>query len=156
MKAIYLAGGLFNISERERNTRLAKCLAKFGRKVILPQEEALNFFDGQIYDIQGVIEDCFKKAKDPDNVCVACLDGPDADSGTAFEVGAAVTATGRAVVYRTDFRTALEKEVGINGMFQVCGIEIIYLPCFATTFAEYDGFYQNLAQKIHEIVKKFY
>ena len=152
MATIYLAAGLFNAGERLHNIFLEECLKKLGHTVILPQREALKFFDGGEFDIPAVVQDCKEACTKPENVCVACIDGPDADSGTATEYGMAVVATGRAVVYRTDFRTASEKEVGVNAMFRTKGTAFVYCPCFFTEANEIVDYYKELAFRIHEAI----
>ncbi|MBI5622075.1 nucleoside 2-deoxyribosyltransferase [Candidatus Falkowbacteria bacterium] len=150
---IYLAGGLFNSAERVRNMMLAEALEELGYVVILPQVAALNRFSNGRFDIAGVVVDCTQASTDPKNITVACLDGADADSGMAVEFGMALTATGRAIGYRTDFRTALEQEVGINAMFRGKGAIIIYHPCFITTQREMRQFYRELAQEIDAAIQ---
>lgn len=149
---LYLAGGLFNAGERLHNLYLEKHLKTLGREVILPQREALNFFikEEERFDIPGIVGDCLTKCCDPKILCICNADGPDADSGTAVEYGAAIATTGIAVVYRTDFRTVPEKELGVNAMLRAEGTTFIYDPCFFTELDQVDTYYQELAQKIHE------
>lgn len=151
---IYLAGGLFNAAERAHNTNLEQELKKWGYTVILPQREALKHFDGDHFDIPGIVEDCAAAVSNPDTVTVGCIDGPDADSGTVVECTLAVAKTGRAIVYRTDFRTDTKKEIGVNAMLTMKGITLLYHPCFATEKKELKEYYIVLAQKIHEIIQK--
>lgn len=156
MATIYLAGGLFNAGERLHNLFLERYLIKLGHKVILPQREALKFFDtekGQ-FDVAGIVEDCRKSSANPRNILVGNADGADADSGTCVEYGMAITATGKVVVYRTDFRTAPEKEIGVNAMLKAKGTTFIYHPSFFTELEQVDKYYTELAQKIHEAVKE--
>jgi len=154
MATIYLAGGLFNAGERLHNVFLAAQLRIKGHKVILPQEEARKFFADGKFNLAGVVEECKRFCQDPTVIYVGCLDGSDADSGTAVEYGIAITSTKRAIVYRTDFRTALEKEVGVNGMFTLQGTTFIYHPCFFTDLAHIADYYKELAHKIHEAILK--
>lgn len=152
MATIYLAGGLFNAGERLHNLFLAKHLKALGHVVILPQVEALKFFDGNHFDIAGIVESCRQSCKNPQHIYIGSTDGADADSGTSVEYGIAITSTGRAIVYRTDFRTAEEKEVGVNAMFRVRGTTLVYHPCFFTDLCQVDDYYKELAQKIHEAI----
>ncbi len=147
---IYLAGGLFNAGERLHNLFLEKHLVSLGREVVLPQREAIRFFNGRTFDIQGLVEDCRAAAANSANILVANVDGGDADSGTAVEFGIAISATGRAIVYRTDFRTALDQELGLNAMFRAAGTTFIYKPCFFTELAQVENYYDELAQEIEE------
>jgi nucleoside 2-deoxyribosyltransferase len=149
---LYLAGGLFNAGERLHALNLEKHLVDLGYEVILPQREALRFFKDGLFDIRGIVDDCRKNAIDPTKTCVCSSDGADADSGTAIEFGMAITATGKAIVYRTDFRTALEKEVGVNAMFRANDSVFIYEPCFFTELKEVDEYYKRLAAKIDEAI----
>jgi len=151
---VYLAGGLFNAGERLHNLRLEQALKTLGREVILPQREALRFFNGTIFDIPKIVEDCRLAAADPANILVANVDGGDADSGTAVEYGIAITATGRAIVYRTDFRTAPDRELGLNAMFRAEKTSFIYKPCFFTELAQVDDYYRELAQEIDEDIRR--
>lgn len=149
---VYLAAGLFNVAERERNLRLAWQLRKLGHAVIVPQHEALKFFNQETatFDVAGIVKDCLESCARKGVICVMCADGSEADSGAAIELATAVAKNGRAVVYRTDFRTAPEKEVGVNAMLKMPGVIYVYEPCFAITINKINAFYRHLALKIHE------
>lgn len=153
MKTLYLAGGLFNAGERLHNLYLEKYLKELGYKIILPQREALSFFNGSQFNVADIVADCRRCATDPNNLYVGSADGADADSGTCVEYGMAITSTGQALVYRTDFRTALEKEVGVNAMLNAQGTIFLYAPCFFTELDEVENYYQNLARQIHERIE---
>jgi nucleoside 2-deoxyribosyltransferase len=145
---IYLAGGLFNAGERLHNLFLENELRELGYEVLLPQREALNFFDGVNFDVAGIVASCRKSSADPVNIFVGSVDGPDADSGTCVEYGIATTANRGAIVYRTDLRTALDREVGVNAMLQGGEVVFIYHPCFFTELSQVKDYYKNLACKI--------
>lgn len=149
---IYLAGGLFNAGQRLHNLFLAKYLRELGCAVILPQVEALQFFHRDRFDVAGVVESCRQACRSSENIFVGSADGADADSGTCVEYGIAIASTGRAIVYRTDFRTAEEKEVGVNAMLRARGTIFIYYPCFITDLIQAEGYYRELARKIHEAI----
>ncbi len=151
---IYLAGPLFAIGDRRRNARLAEHMRKRGCTVIVPQVEAKKFETPEGLDLPAMAEHCRQCAKDPNSVLVACLDGPEADSGTAVEYGIAMEATGRAVCYRTDFRTSLQHEVGVNAMFRLAGSEMLFLPLYGTTVAECESDLERLAIAILATVQK--
>jgi len=151
---IYLAGGLFNAGERLHNLYLEKYLKALGYEVVLPQREALNAFDGKGFDVKAIVKDCRNSSNDPENIFVGNADGPDSDSGTCVEYGFAICSTGRAVVYRTDFRTALDRELGINAMLTCDGTEFVYEPCFFTELDQVDLYYKGLVNKIDEAIKK--
>ena len=156
-KNIYLAGGLFNAAERVHNIHLEECLkeiVKHDRKIILPQREASKFLKNDKFDINAVKKACKKHASDPDNICVICADGSDTDSGASVEYGIAITATKKAVVYRTDFRTDFKKELGMNSMLTLEGTKIIYLPCYFTEIFQVRVFYYKLAKKILKAIEE--
>lgn len=103
---IYLAGPLFTMAERKFNTALAWALRDHGHEVWLPQENEprVEGVSGkelalEIYkkDIEGI---------DWAEVVVANMDGPDPDSGTAFECGFANRGFKPVIAFRTDFRQA--------------------------------------------------
>lgn len=154
MKKIYLAGTLFNSAERMHLLALEHFLKSLGREVILPQREALKFAGPNGFDVPGIAEDCARTVASKDVVYVGCADGADVDSGTCVELGIAITATGRAVIYRTDFRTAEDREVGLNAMLRLKGVAYIYKPCFYTEPNEIELFYTELAQEIHDRVSE--
>lgn len=151
--SIYLAAPLFGIADRHHNLLLARELEKLGYLVILPQREALKRFDGQKFDLKGVREDC-KQDSINSKVVVANLDGTDADSGTSLEVGMALVNKPMVIGVRTDFRTDLEKEIGINGMFGLTD-KIIYKPAFVVnSLKEVAKFYEELAKEIDRTIKE--
>jgi nucleoside 2-deoxyribosyltransferase len=101
---IYLAGPLFTIAERYFNKQLAEALIKVGFDVFLPQEievrtdKNISFEDGIFKsDVQGI---------DSSDIVLACMDGPDPDSGTCWECGYAYAKEKPIFTYRTDFRGA--------------------------------------------------
>lgn len=104
---IYLAGPLFTMAERQFNTNLGQILRQvFGHEVWLPQEH-----EPRVENVSGkqLAEEIFKAdigGLDWADVVVACMDGPDPDSGTAFECGYAVRGLIPVVTFRTDFRQA--------------------------------------------------
>lgn len=151
-KTIYLAGGLFNAGERLHNLMLEEQLVELGYEVVLPQREALKFWNGSTFDIAGIVADCQGHATRHGTICVANSDGADADSGTCVEYGMAIVANGQAVVYRTDFRTAEEKELGVNAMLKARGTQFVYEPCFFTELSEVEGYYAKLALHIHNAI----
>ncbi len=152
MKKIYLAGRLFNAGERLHILYLEKHLKPFGYEIILPQREALRFFDGEKLNLKALSHDCRSICARDDVLYIGCIDGPDADSGTSIEYGIAITSQGKAIVYRTDFRTAPEKELGVNGMFNLEHTEFVYEPCYFTQLDQVDPYYANLAKIIHEAI----
>lgn len=95
---IYLAGPLFSTAERNYNLELANYLREGALGVFLPQEECVGLSGpGEIY------EKCVEGIRGA-SVVVAVLDGPDADSGTSWELGYAVARGIPVIGLRTDFR----------------------------------------------------
>lgn len=151
---LYLAGALFNAGERLHNLYLERALKALGYEVILPQREALKAFDGENFNVKTIVEGCRESCLNPENIFVGNADGPDSDSGTCVEYGIAVIATGKAIIYRTDFRTLPEKELGLNAMLTMEGTVFIYLPCFFTELYQVENYYKELAQQIGNAIKK--
>src|SRR3989338_7585482 len=152
--SIYLAGPLFGIADRHHNLLLARELEALGYVVVLPQKEALKFFNGRAFDVIGTCQDC-KNQSVNNQVVVANIDGPDADSGTALEVGMAhISKKPIIICVRTDFRTALEKEVGYNAMFNLAN-RVIYKPAYVNSSEEVAQFYKEFAKEIDEVVQPY-
>jgi len=103
---IYLAGPLFTPGERWFNSRLAATITEHARRagkdleVYLPQEEA----EGSTVSVFQRNRHALDRAK----VVVAVLDGPDVDSGTAWEVGYAFAKGIPVVGVRFDYRQSGE------------------------------------------------
>jgi nucleoside 2-deoxyribosyltransferase len=95
---IYMAGPLFSTAELAFNAELAKELRGRGHEVFLPQEHE------QRKDLPAEIFESDVRGLDWAEVVVACLDGPDPDSGTCWELGYAYAKGKPSIVYRTDFR----------------------------------------------------
>ena len=93
---LYLAGPLFSAAERSWNAEVAAALRGGGHEVFLPQEQKPDTDPPGIFrtDVGGI---------DWADALVAIMDGPDPDSGTAWECGYAF---GRKpiVLVRTDIR----------------------------------------------------
>ncbi len=98
MTKLYLAGPLFSMAEQQFNVDLARFLEAEGFQVWLPQEhEPRSKTAKAIFDMDV-------EALDWADMVVACMDGPDPDSGTAWECGYAFGKGKPVVCYRTDFR----------------------------------------------------
>ena len=169
-RSLYLAGGLFNLGERMRNSMLEESLhavaAQRGLKLEItsPQRDALKRFISteNRFDIDGIVADCVKAASTKD-VVLCNIDGADADSGTAVEYGIALGCKlfqenagqkgPQIIAYRTDFRTAIEKEAGVNAMLRAAGTTLIYLPCFSVEVCEFKPYCNELAVKIVDVIK---
>lgn len=98
MIKLFLSGPLFTVAEREFNAGLARFLNAQGFEVWLPQERAPRG------GAKAIFQSCVKGIEWADAV-VACMDGPDPDSGTAWEVGYAYAKRKPIVCYRSDFRS---------------------------------------------------
>ncbi|WP_292370341.1 nucleoside 2-deoxyribosyltransferase [Methanoregula sp. UBA64] len=102
---VYLAAPLFSEAERSYNARVAAVLKEHCFEVFLPQESGDN------HAIRGRDEHrrIFAKNKraihDAD-IVIAIIDGADADSGTAWEMGYAAALKKNVIALRTDFRMA--------------------------------------------------
>jgi nucleoside 2-deoxyribosyltransferase len=98
MTKIYLAGPLFTLAEQSFNVTLARFLEGAGFEVWLPQEhEPRSNTAKAIFEMDVA-------ALDWADMVVACMDGPDPDSGTAWECGYAYAKGKPIICYRTDFR----------------------------------------------------
>lgn len=118
---IYMAGPLFSTAELAFNRELAALLRGKGHQVFLPQEHE------QRKDLPKAIFESDVKGLDGAEVVVACLDGPDPDSGTCWELGYAYAKGKRSIVYRTDFRL-FEGTDPINLMMTESADHVIILP----------------------------
>jgi nucleoside 2-deoxyribosyltransferase len=104
MTKIYLAGPLFSLAEQSFNADLARFLESEGFEVWLPQEhEPRDKTARAIFEMDVA-------AIDWADIVVACMDGPDPDSGTAWECGYAYAKGKPVVCYRTDFRITGDTE----------------------------------------------
>jgi nucleoside 2-deoxyribosyltransferase len=128
---IYLAGPLFTLAEQKFNSALAQFLRKKGFAVWLPQDHeprqktATAIFE---MDLAGL---------DWADMVVAFMDGPDPDSGTAWECGYAYGKGKPIVCYRTDFRvTGDTKDAPYNLMLSASATARFELP-FRATIAEF-------------------
>lgn len=115
---IFIAGPLFSQAEREFNLKLDKFLREYGFETILPQRDVGELWKHvkkhgrQAY--QTIYEGDLRAIEEAD-IVIAVLDGPDVDSGTAFEVGYAC-AKGKPVIgLKTDMRVFARGEE-VNNM----------------------------------------
>jgi len=100
---VYLAAPLFSEAERIFNTSVARLLRTNLFEVHLPQEA------GDDSDMRDVREQkrlflYNKTALEESDFIVAIIDGADADSGTAWEMGYAFASGKPVIALRTDFR----------------------------------------------------
>jgi nucleoside 2-deoxyribosyltransferase/predicted secreted protein len=100
---VYLAAPLFSEAERAYNLSIAGQLRNNFFNVYLPQE-AGDDSPARNREEQGRIFSENLKALENADIIVAILDGADADSGTAWEIGYAYARGKPVIALRTDFR----------------------------------------------------
>jgi len=100
---VYLAAPLFSEAERSYNTALADLLRQHLFEVYVPQETGDDTAHRDMPE-HARIYDQNKKALHEADVVVAVIDGADADSGTAWEMGYATALNIPVFALRTDFR----------------------------------------------------
>ena len=98
MTKLFLSGPLFTVAERDFNAGLAGFLEAQKFEVWLPQQRASRG------GAKAIFQSCVAGIEWSDAV-VACMDGPDPDSGTSWEVGYAYAKEKPIVCYRSDFRS---------------------------------------------------
>jgi len=145
---VYFAAPLFTLLERRANRSLAKAIQRElpEGQIVLPQDfkHEGKFNDEKAFGM--IFQDCIEGVDGAD-VVLAWLDGPDADSGTAFEVGYAF-AKGKPVVgMRTDFRQNQEK--GLNIMLARACAGFVYRPSFDE---DVDGLARDIARAVRKVV----
>jgi nucleoside 2-deoxyribosyltransferase len=118
---IYMAGPLFSTAELAFNRELATLLRARGHEIFLPQEHE------QRKDLPRAIFESDVNGLDWADAVVACLDGPDPDSGTCWELGYAYARKKLSVVYRTDFRLFKGSDP-INLMITESADHVIVMP----------------------------
>jgi nucleoside 2-deoxyribosyltransferase len=108
MMKLYFAGPLFSAAERSWNEELASALRDAGNEVFLPQEQETGRDAPGIFgtDVAGI---------DWADALVAIMDGPDPDSGTAWECGYAYGKK-PIILVRTDFRAQTGDAAPYNPM----------------------------------------
>lgn len=121
---LYFAGPLFSGPERTWNAEVAATLRAAGHEVFLPQEQEPGRDAAGIFatDVAGI---------DWADSLVAIMDGPDPDSGTAWEVGYAFRKK-PIVLVRTDFRTFTGPSGDYNAMLTGAATVRLDLPTSTT------------------------
>ena len=122
---MYLAGPLFTSAERSWNAEVAEALRAAAHEVFLPQENEPGKDAAEIFasDVGGI---------DWADCVVAIMDGPDPDSGTAWEVGYAFRKK-PTVLVRTDYRTLAGPYDDYNLMLAEAATIRLDLPDSTTT-----------------------
>jgi nucleoside 2-deoxyribosyltransferase len=148
MTKLYLAGPLFTVAEQNFNADLARFLKRRGFEVWLPQDHEPRRKKGE-----GKAKAIFRMdvaALDWADVIVACMDGPDPDSGTAWECGYAYAKEKPIVCYRTDFRISGDTEgAPYNLMLSESATARFELP-FRTKTAQ---FHKRMLEHIHKALR---
>jgi nucleoside 2-deoxyribosyltransferase len=123
---LYFAGPLFTTPERTWNAEVAAALRAAGHEVFLPQDQEPGKDGPGIFatDVGGI---------DWADGLVAIMDGPDPDSGTAWEVGYAFGVGKPIVLVRTDFRTFAGNAGDYNPMLTEAATIRVDAPAASTT-----------------------
>ena len=123
---LYFAGPLFTTAERAWNAEVTSALRAGGHDVFLPQEQEPGRDAAGIFatDVGGI---------DWADRLVAIMDGPDPDSGTAWEVGYAFGTRKPVVLVRTDIRANAGDAGDYNPMLSQAAAVRIDLPAASTT-----------------------
>ena len=141
---IYLAGPLFTVAEQDFNAALARFLEGHGFEVWLPQEHEPRRKTAKAIFQMDV------EALDWADMVIACMDGPDPDSGTAWECGYAFAKGKPIVCYRTDFRISGDtKGAPYNLMLSESATSRFEVP-FKTKSSE---FHKRLVEHIRKALK---
>jgi nucleoside 2-deoxyribosyltransferase len=119
---IYLAAPLFSESERAYNLSVARELRNNFFEVYLPQESG-DDSDTRNQDEQNRIFSVNLRSLENADKIVAIIDGADADSGTAWEMGYAFAHGKQVIAIRTDFRRSGRYEK-VNFMLEESAIVV--------------------------------
>jgi len=132
---IYFAAPLFSEAERSFNRRAADILEELHFHVHLPQElDDDETARGENRE-RAIYEGNLKALKAAD-IVVGVIDGADADSGTAWEMGYAAASGKRVIALRTDFRHFSKNEC-VNLMLEMDSVVVHSLD----ELKEYLSFY---------------
>ncbi len=123
---LYFAGPLYTTPERTWNAEVVAALRAAGHEVFLPQEQEQGKDGPGIFatDVGGI---------DRADALVAIMDGPDPDSGTAWEVGYAFGMRKPVVLVRTDFRVLAGDAGDYNPMLTQAATIRVDAPAGSTT-----------------------
>jgi nucleoside 2-deoxyribosyltransferase len=122
---VYFSGPLFTTPERMWNAEVTAALRAAGHEVFLPQEKEPGLDARAIFaaDVRGIgWADCL----------VAIVDGPDPESGTAWEVGYAFGTRKPVVLVRTDLRSDAGGIGDYNAMLTQAATARVDLPVAST------------------------
>jgi nucleoside 2-deoxyribosyltransferase len=117
---LYFAGPLFSAAERAWNAEIVAELRAAGHEVFLPQEQEPGRDAAGIFatDVGGI---------DWAAALVAIMDGPDPDSGTAWECGYAYGKK-PVILVRTDIRAHDDRSGPYNAMLTGSATDRLDLP----------------------------
>jgi nucleoside 2-deoxyribosyltransferase len=113
---VFLASPLFNESERQFNSQIAKRLRENGFDVWLAQE-AMSM-DTESHRDKETIYKHDISALETSDIVLAILDGIDVDAGVSFEMGYAKALGRRIIGLKTDYRT-FSRTDEVNLMLEV-------------------------------------
>jgi nucleoside 2-deoxyribosyltransferase/predicted secreted protein len=102
---VYLAAPLFSEAERSYNAAITELLKAHCFEVFLPQDSGDNHAVRSREEQRRIFTRNKRAIRDAD-IVVAIIDGADADSGTAWEMGYAAALKKKVIALRTDFRMA--------------------------------------------------
>jgi len=147
---IYLSAPVFTQVERRWNRMLAAELEEriAGAEVVLPQDLKFGDAYNRPSDFPKLFRGCVDLLEQADLV-VAVLDGPDVDSGTAFEVGYAHARGIPIIGIRTDFRKSQDR--GLNLMLAQGCTELLRAMSFNEDLGQ---LVKDLAGKIVSALRK--
>ena len=116
-------------------------------RIMLPQDYKHDdrFNDQKAF---GLIFRACLEAIDASHCVIAWLDGPDADSGTSFEVGYAYAKGIPVIGIRTDFR--LNQERGVNIMLSRACVAFVYRPSFSE---DIEGLAKEIVRALKKVIK---
>jgi nucleoside 2-deoxyribosyltransferase/predicted secreted protein len=100
---IYLAAPLFSEAERHYNSSIAHQLKELLFEVHVPQDIGDSSAERDKGGNASIYEENLRALRESD-IVVAIIDGADADSGTAWEMGYAKAIGKKVIALRTDFR----------------------------------------------------
>lgn len=106
---IYLAAPLFSDAERNYNSLIAAALRERLFTVHLPQDIGDSSAARDEESHRRIFEENLRALQEAD-IVVAIIDGADADSGTAWEMGYARALGKKIIALRTDFRQVGSRE----------------------------------------------
>jgi nucleoside 2-deoxyribosyltransferase/predicted house-cleaning noncanonical NTP pyrophosphatase (MazG superfamily) len=146
---IYCAGPIFTHAQRAWLRRLGGRLRTEGHDAFVPAEAEQDFIEAARTPKQPERDATFQAntAKlAAAQLVVACLDGPDVDSGTAMEVGFAHARRIPILGYRSDYRS-LGREGTVNLMLEHACAQLLWVPT-ATEEALLDRLTEAIAEPL--------